>query len=49
MPLPRSDIFPYLMVLTSPRERSADPIPRLIEVTLQATKPRALVDGKEYF
>ena len=48
MSLPRSDIFPDLIVLTSPHERSADPIPSIFEVTLQATKPRTLVDGKDY-
>ena len=49
MSLPRAVIFPDLIVLTSPHERSADPIPRIFEVNLQATKPRALVDGKDYF
>ena len=47
--LPRADIFPDFIFLTSPHERSADPIPRIFEVTLQATKPRTLVDGNEYF
>ena len=45
MSLPRADLFPDLVVLTSPHERSADPIPRMFEVTLQDTKPRTLVDG----
>ena len=49
MSLPRADIFPDFIVLTSPHERSADPIPRIFEVTLQATKPRTVVDGNEYF
>ena len=49
MLLPRPDIFPDLIVLTSPHERSADPIPIIFEVTLQATKPRTLIDGIEYF
>ena len=49
MSLPRADIFPDLNILTSPHERSEDPIPRIFEVTLQATKPRTLVDGNEYF
>ena len=49
MSLPRADIFPYFFVLTSPHERSADPIPRIFEVTLQATKPKNMVDGNEYF
>ena len=49
MSLPRADLFPDFIVLTSPHQRSADPIPRIVEVTLQATKPRTLVDGKEYF
>ena len=48
MTLPRADLFPDFIVLTSPHERSADPIPRFFEVTLQATKPRNLVDGNEY-
>ena len=49
MSLTRADIFTYLIVLTSPHERSADPISSIFEVTLQATKPTTLVDGKEYF
>ena len=48
MSLTRADLFPDLIVLTSPHELSADPIPRIFEVTLQATKPRTLVDVKEY-
>ena len=47
MSLPRDDIFPDLIVLTSPHESSSNPIPRIFEFTLQATKPRTLVDGKE--
>ena len=47
--MPRADIFTDLIVLTSPHERSADPIPRIFEVTLQATKPRTFVDGNDYF
>ena len=46
---PRSDIFPDLVVLTSPHERSADPIPSIFEVTLQDTKARTLLDDKDYF
>ena len=42
---PRADLFPGFIVLTSPHERSAAHIPRFFEVTLQATKPRTLVDG----
>ena len=49
MSLPRADIFPDFIVLTPPHERSADPIPRIFEVTLQATKPKNMVDGNEYF
>ena len=49
MSLPRSDLFPDLIVLTSPHEPSVDPIIGIFKVTLQATKPRTLVDGKEYF
>ena len=49
MSLPISDLFPDLIVLTSPHERSAGPIPRIFEVTLQAKKPITLVDVKEYF
>ena len=49
MSLLRADLFPDLIVLISSHERSADPIPRTFEVTLQATKPRTLVDGKGYF
>ena len=48
MSLTSADIFPDFIVLTSPHERSADPIPIIFEVTLQATKPRTLVDGNEY-
>ena len=48
MSLPGADIFPDLIVLTLPHERSSDPIPGIFEVTLQYTKPRTLVDGKEY-
>ena len=47
--LPRADIFPDVIVLTSPHESSADPIPRIFEVNLQVTKPRTLVDGNDYF
>ena len=49
MLLPSADLFPDFIFLTSPHERSADSIPRIFEVTLQATKPRTLVDGNEYF
>ena len=49
MSLPRAYLFPDFIVLISPHERLADPIPRIFEVTLQATKPRTLVDGNEYF
>ena len=49
MSLPRADIFTDFIVLTSSYERSADPIPIFFEDTLQATKPRTLVDGNEYF
>ena len=49
MSLPRADLFPDLIVLISPHERSVDPIPRIFEVTLKTTKPRTLVYGKEYF
>ena len=49
MSLPRADIFPDLIVLTSPHESSADPIASIFEVTLQATKPITLVDSTEYF
>ena len=49
MSLPRADLFSDLIVLTSPHERSEDPIPGIFEVTLQATKPRTFVDGNEYF
>ena len=49
MSLPSADLFPDLIVLTSPHERSADHIPRIFEVNLQATKLGTLVDGKEYF
>ena len=41
--------FPDFIFLTSPHERSADPIPRIFEVTLQDTKPRTLVNGEQYF
>ena len=47
--LPRADILPEFIVLTSPCERSADPISRILSVNLQATTPRTLVDDKEYF
>ena len=49
MSLSRADLFPDLIVFTSPHELSVDPIPRIFEVNLQATKPITLVDGKEYF
>ena len=49
MSLPRADIFPDLIVLTAPHERSADPIPRFFEGTMQATKPITLLDGIYYF
>ena len=49
MSLPRADLFPGFIVLTSPHKRSADLIPRIFEVNLQATEPRIVVDGNEYF
>ena len=49
MSLPRAYLFPDFIVLTSPHERSADPIPRICELNLQATKPRTVVDGNDYF
>ena len=49
MSLTRADLFPDLIVLTSPHGRSAYPIADIFEVTLKATKPRPLVDGKDYF
>ena len=49
MSLKRADLFPGFIVLTAPHEPSADPIPGIFEVTLQATKPRTLVAGKDYF
>ena len=49
MSLPGADIFPDLIVLISPHERLADPIPRIFEVTLKATKARTFLDGKDYF
>ena len=48
MSLPRADLLPDLIVLISLHERSANTIPDIFEVTLQATKPRTLLDGKEY-
>ena len=47
--LPRVDILPDLISLTSPHECSADPIQITFEVTMQDIKPRTLVHGKEYF
>ena len=49
MSLTIADLFPDLIVLTSPHKHSLDNIPSIIEVTLQATKPRPLVDSDEYF
>ena len=49
MSLPSADLFPDFIVLTSPHERSADHIPIIFEVTLQATKLRTFVDGNDYF
>ena len=49
MSLPRADLFPDLIVLTSPHERSAYPIPSIFGDTLQATKPITFVDVKDYF
>ena len=49
MLLPRADILPDLVVLTSPHELSTDPIPIIFEVTLQAKNPRTLVDNEDYF
>ena len=49
MPLTWADIFPDFIVLISPHEHSADPIPSVFEVAMKATKPRTLVGGKEYF
>ena len=45
----RAALFPDLIVCPSPNEKSADPIPSNFEVTMQATKPRTLVYGKEFF
>ena len=49
MSLPRGYFFTDFILLPSPHEKSADPIPRNFEVILQATKPRTLLDGKKYF
>ena len=49
MSLSRADMFANLIVLASLHERSAYPILRIFKVILQATKPRTLVDGKDYF
>ena len=49
MSLPRADLFADLIVLKSPHERTEDHIPGIFKVTLQAKKPRTLVDGNEYF
>ena len=48
MSLTRADLFPYLIVLTSPQKLSAYPTPIIFEVILKNTKPRTLVDCKEY-
>ena len=48
MSLHGADLFPNLIVLTPPQEYSANHIPRIFEVTMQATKPRIFVDGKDY-
>ena len=45
MSLPSADLFPDFIVLTSPHERSADPIPRIFEVTLQATNIIIIIIG----
>ena len=44
-----ADLFPDLIVFTSPHERSAAPIPSTFDVTLHATNPRTFVKGSEYF
>ena len=49
MSLPRSDIYPDLIVLIAPHEQSVDPITIIFEFTLQAITPRTFVDGKECF
>ena len=49
MSLPRADLFPDFIVLTSPHERSVDTIPNIFEVTLPAIKTTTFVDVKEYF
>ena len=41
--------FPRLIVFTSPQELSDALIPRTFYVTLNATKPRTLMQGSEYF
>ena len=46
--LQRADILPDFTVLTSPHERSADTIPLIVDVTLQSTTPKTLVDSKDY-
>ena len=45
----KSWYFPEFIILTSPHERAADHITRIFEVTMQATKSRTLVEGKDYF
>ena len=46
--LPRADLLPALIVLTSTHECSAYPIQRIFEVTLHDKKPRTFVYGKDY-
>ena len=46
--LTRADILSDLIVLTSPHERSAYYIPRIVEGTLHDTTQMIFVNGKEY-
>ena len=39
-------IFPYLVFLTSPQDRSSDPIPIFFVLNLHDTKLSTLVHGK---
>ena len=48
MSLPRADILPDLIALTSPQERSPDPLQRTFAGTLHYKTISILVDVNEY-
>ena len=46
MSLPSADLFPDFIVLTSPHERSADPIPSLLDWVTMYQHPICIIDSQ---